>query len=583
MRSILEVKDLHISFAKQKNAVSSINFSLMEGEILALVGETGCGKSATAKALTRLFPSKQASVTGEVLFQNKNLLLCKEKELQAIRGRDIGMIFQDPSSALNPTLSIGMQIVENCKKANPRLSTKAALDEAIHLLEWVGIQRASERILDYPFHLSGGMKQRVMIAMVLAAKPKILIADEPTTALDVTIQAQILQILESIRKSFQMSIILITHDLGIVSGFCDRAIVMNKGKIVETATVEDLFYFPKHAYTKHLLDHTIPEKDPLVIIQNPLPPPLVQIHNLTKVFSTKKGSLEVLHKINLNIYPGEVLGLIGESGCGKSTLGKILVNLETPTEGRVSFAGDIKKTQKDIGIIFQDPSTSLNPKMTVFEILKEPFIIHKIPYSLEKIQSLLEQVHLPSTFINRFSYELSGGQKQRVAIARALALDPKFLVCDEPTSALDHNTLTQILTLLKDLQKKRNLTLLFISHDLKTVRQIASRVCVMYLGQIMELAPIEELYKNPLHPYTQALLSAIPLSDPKQERKRKKILLQGELSNISATGGCVFASRCPKAELSCHKEKPSWQEISPGHFARCHFCSNDLLKLPNKP
>ena len=454
MKPLLEVRDLHVSFSKETNAVSGVNFDLQEGEILALVGETGCGKSATAKALTKLFPSQKVHLQGEVLFQNKNLLLCKEKELRRIRGREIGMIFQDPSSSLNPTLPIGAQIIENCKRVNPSLSSKAALDEAIELLEWVGIQRAKERIFDYPFRLSGGMKQRVMIAMALAGKPKILIADEPTTALDVTIQAQILQILQSIRKSFQMSIILITHDLGVVSGFCDRAIVMDKGKIVEEASVEELFYFPKHPYTKNLLQHIEHDRKPLFLDPTSTANPLIQIHNLTKIFPTKKGSIEVLHKIDLNIYPGEVLGLIGESGCGKSTLGKILVNLETKTEGSVLFEGDPAKRCKENGIIFQDPSASLNPKMTIYEILKEPFIIHKIPYSLEMIQSLLEQVHLPSTFMARFPHELSGGQKQRVAIARALALNPKFLVCDEPTSALDQNTLRQILDLLKDLQKK---------------------------------------------------------------------------------------------------------------------------------
>lgn len=573
MEPLLKVKDLHVSFSKEHNAVSGINFDLQKGEILALVGQTGCGKSATAKALIKLFPSQKVRLQGEVLFQDKNLLLASEKELRSIRGLEIGMIFQDPSSSLNPTLPIGAQIIENCKRVNPSLSSKAALDEAIELLEWVGIQRAKEIILDYPFRLSGGMKQRVMIAMALAGKPKILIADEPTTALDVTIQAQILQILESIRKSFQMSILLITHDLGVVSGFCDRAIVMDKGKIVEEASVEELFYFPKHPYTKNLLHPIEPDHKPL-LDPTPATTPLIEIHNLTKTFPTKKGSIEVLHKIDLTIYPGEVLGLIGESGCGKSTLGKILVNIETKTEGSILFEGDSIKRTKEIGIIFQDPSASLNPKMTLYEILKEPFIIHKIPYSIEMIQSLLEQVHLPPTFINRFPHELSGGQKQRVAIARALALNPKFLVCDEPTSALDQTTLRQILDLLKDLQKKHNLTLLLISHDLKAMRKIASRCLVMYLGQIVELAEIEELYKNPLHPYTKALISAIPLTDPKEQRKREKILLQGELSNTSPLKGCSFASRCPKAQPLCHKVEPISEEVSPNHFTRCHFYAN---------
>lgn len=583
--TLLRVQDLHVQFAHQKNAVSGVSFELEEKQILALVGETGCGKSATAKALTKLFPSKKVHLSGKVLFEDKDLLLCGEKELQSIRGQKIGMIFQDPSSSLNPTLSIGVQILENIKKNNPFLSSKQALEEATHLLDWVGIQNASKRILDYPFQLSGGMKQRVMIAMALAAKPKILIADEPTTALDVTIQAQILQILQSIRDTFSMSILFITHDLGVVSGYCDKVLVMHQGKIVENTSVYDLFYSPQHPYTKNLLQYNTEESE-----QSPLPTtqsdPFIQIQGLTKVFSSPQGNSFVLKGIDLDIFEGEIIGLIGESGCGKSTLAKILAGLEIPTKGQVFFKGKEfssldslaqKQRQKDIQIVFQDPYSSLNPKMTVFEILQEPFKVHGIACSLEIVQNLLEQVCLSPSFITRFPHELSGGQKQRVAIARALALKPKFLICDEPTSALDLQTLTQILDLLKNLQKKLQLTILFITHDLKSIRKIASRACVMYLGQIMEIASVSHLYHSPAHPYTKALLSAIPLRDPQKERNKVKIILNGEVfTTPPPLSGCPFAPRCSKASVFCKESLPALKELSstPKHFTRCHFVNN---------
>jgi len=556
--ALLEVKNLDVRFPTYQ-AVKSANFSLYSNEILALVGETGCGKSVTAKALIRLLPPK-AKLQGSIFLGAENLVTAEEKLLRKIRGKEVGMIFQDPSSSLNPTLPIGLQITENCKKSSPLLSKKQHLEEAISLLEWVGIKEAAKRIHDYPFQLSGGMKQRVMIAMALAAKPKILIADEPTTALDVTIQAQILDILLEVKKTFEMGILLITHDLGIVHHFCDRMLVMQKGEIVESGVTSQVLSTPEHSYTKQLLSYSTC-KAPLC---EPKKSPILQIHNLYKEFSTKHRTTQALTNINLDLYEEETLGVIGESGCGKSTLGKIILGIEKPSKGTLDFS--IDNRAKQIQMIFQDPSSSLNPRMTVQEILEEPFLIHKIPYERKTLEALLHQVALASDFLSRFPHELSGGQKQRVAIARALALKPKCLICDEPTSALDSFTLMQILELLSNLQKELSLSMLFISHDLKVIKEISHRICVFYLGRMMELAPAKSLYTNPQHPYTQMLLdSTFDLSKP-----RKKGLILSEKNDLQPKG-CPFAHRCPKAQKICHEIPPLWKEIQPNHFAYCHF------------
>lgn len=554
---LLEVNDLHVHFPDYE-AVIGTSFNLYPNEILALVGETGCGKSVTAKALTRLLPSN-VKLQGEVVFQKENLLTAQEKLLRKVRGKEIGMIFQDPSSSLNPTMPIGAQIIENCKKGSLHLSTKQCLEEAISLLEWVGIENPSKRIHDYPFQLSGGMKQRVMIAMALAAKPKILIADEPTTALDVTIQAQILEILLQIKQTFEMGILLITHDLGIVRHFCDRTLVMQKGQIVESNLTLEVLSNPQHPYTKHLLYHTKNN----TTLSLPTTSPILQIRNLHKTFQTKYRITQALSNINLDLYETETLGVIGESGCGKSTLGKIILGIESPSEGSVSLS--TQNRAKEIQMIFQDPSSSLNPRMTIQEILQEPFVIHKIPCETKILEKLLEQVALPSNFLSRFPHELSGGQKQRVAIARALALNPKCLICDEPTSALDSFTLMQILELLQKLQKERSIAMIFISHDLKVIKEISHRICVLYLGQMMELAPAKTLLTNPMHPYTQMLLaSTFNLT----EKKEKSLPL---IKEKTPTGkGCPFAHRCPKALEVCYTTSPSWKEIDKGHFVSCH-------------
>jgi peptide/nickel transport system ATP-binding protein len=571
MKALLQVENLSVHFPNKPNAVTDVSFTMQPGESIALIGASGSGKSVTAKALTRLLPKNAAAVNGEVLFEGKNLLSCKDKELRSIRGKEIGMIFQDPMTSLHPSLQIGTQIFESYRKAHPEVSKKAAMLEIIQLLHWVGILDPSKRITDYPHVLSGGMRQRVMIAMALACKPKILIADEPTTALDVTIQIQILSLLQKIQQTFNMGLLLITHDLSIATSFCQKALVMHEGRIVDSFLTSDLPVHKKHKQTDLLLDAIakIKQAKPL------LPPktsPLILICNLTKSFSCQNKTVTALDDLTLSIHEGETLGLIGESSSGKTTLGRILVDLESPTKGMVHFSFKEERVQAtDIQIIFQNPYNSLNPKMTIREVLKEPFLIHHRPFSEELLDALLTQVGLFPSMKDLFAHQLSGGQRQRVSIARALALQPKILIADEPISALDTHTLIEILDLLQHLQKTLKLTLLFIAHDLLAVKYLATRIAVLYLGQLMELSPAEELYKSPLHPYTKTLLSAAPSLLTKSPIP---LILEEESPRKSPCKGCFFAPKCPKAKPLCHQIKPKWQEVLPGRFVSCHFVDN---------
>jgi oligopeptide/dipeptide ABC transporter ATP-binding protein len=410
-----------------------------------------------------------------------------------------------------------------------------------------------------------------MIALALARSPTLLIADEPTTSLDVTVQAQILDLL----KTLDQTMILITHDLSLVAGFCNRVLVMQDGKIVEEAFVEEIFARPQHPYTRHLLE-SIPSLsgNSRVTTQTT---PLVTVENLKKHY----GSLKAVDGVSLTLYQKETFALVGESGCGKSTFGKTLLRLEEPTAGSVLFKEknifhlppkELKIFRQQAQVIFQDPYASLNPRMTVEDILKEPFEIHRIETSDEHISHLLKQVHLPDSFRPRFPHELSGGQRQRVGIARALALSPQFIVCDEPLSALDVSIQAQIVELLKDLREALNLTLLFISHDLRMVKHISDRVGVMYLGHLVELAPTADLYLQPLHPYTEALLSAIPIPDPEAEKTRTRVILPGEVpSPLNPPKGCVFCTRCPKVMPICHTTPPPLIQIAPNRQVACHL------------
>lgn len=651
---LLSVNELTVSFKTQKKllqAVRGTTFAVYPHEILAIVGESGCGKSATAKAILQLLPPHSSQCSGSVIYEGKDLLSLDEPAMRKVRGKEISMIFQDPMSSLNPTMKIGDQILESYLLHNPHATRREAEIYALKLLEMVGIPEPAKRIDAYPHTLSGGMRQRVMIAIALVAKPKLIIADEPTTALDVTIQAQILELMHTIKEKTQTSFILITHDLSVVAGYADRVLVMYGGRVVESGGVEQIFKRPHHPYTRGLLN-SIPRLDmsrvnllqsidghpPLLteIVtgcafsprcsqslslcskQLPLmeevaenhfcscfnkikvpfkkaPPsensrgviateePFVQVRNLKKYYTQGTQTIKAIDDASFNIYPGEILGLVGESGCGKSTVAKALLQLSPPTDGTILFDGkeiqDIKNFRKEIGMVFQDPNASLNPRMTTKDIIAEPLEIHQVLHGdakTKRIEELLKLVGLPPDSMGRFPHEFSGGQKQRIAIARALAVNPRFIICDEPLSSLDVSIQAQIINLLLSLQKELGLTYLFIAHDLRVVKFISTRIAVMYLGTIVEIAPADELYSNPLHPYTQALISSIPIPDPKIEKQREKIVLHGEIpSAFNPPKGCPFVTRCPYAMDICKEVRPPLKDYGNGKQAACHLLERE--------
>ncbi|MEK5392830.1 ABC transporter ATP-binding protein [Margalitia sp. FSL K6-0131] len=677
MENILEVKDLHVSFktyAGTVRAIRGVNFTLKKGETLAIVGESGSGKSVTSRAIMRLLPEGISSIDqGEIWFNGQNLVQLSERKMQSIRGSEISMIFQDPMTALNPTMKVGKQVAESVIK-HQKLSKSKAKEIAMELFQLVGIPNAEMRFNQYPHQFSGGMRQRIMIALALACNPKILIADEPTTALDVTIQAQILDLLKDIQKKTGTAIILITHDLGVVANIADSVAIMYAGKIVEKGTVDDVFYDPKHPYNWGLLSSmpsldttgeliSIPgsppdlmdppkgdpfaprneyalaidyeldppmykvsethyaaswllhEKAPKVtppitvnekgitlvkkdessvalMERHPSNEPIMEVKNLTKYF-TLGGQimLKAVDNVSFQIMKGETFGLVGESGCGKSTTGRTILKLYEATGGEVIFNqqpihGSLNNTEKNrvhrkMQMVFQDPYASLDPRKTVEDIIAEGMDIHHLYETkkerADKVQQLLELVGLQKEHASRYPHEFSGGQRQRIGIARALAVQPEFMILDEPISALDVSIQAQVVNLLKKLQKEKGLTYLFIAHDLSMVKYISDRIGVMYLGNIVEMAPSEELYREPLHPYTQALLSAIPIPNPKVERRRERIVLNSDLpSAIDPPSGCRFRTRCPIATEKC-KEVPEWREVREGRWVACHF-SEALMK-----
>ncbi len=589
--AVLAVKDLDVRFATpdgEVHAVRKLGFELVAGETLGIVGESGSGKSQSVMSLLGLLAAN-GRATGSALFDGRDLLTLEERELRAVRGRKISMIFQDPMTSLNPYLTIADQMVQ-VVRAHERVSSTAARARCIQMLEAVSIPEAGARFDRYPHELSGGMRQRVMIAASLLLGPKVLIADEPTTALDVTVQAQILDLMRGLKGRFDTAIILITHDLGVIAGIADRVLVMQGGELKEQGPVDDVFYRPQHDYTRALLAaiprlDSPPRNEPVTgaaavaaldATLPPVAPPLVEAAGVKVHFPVLGGgwrsrrTLKAVDGVDLVLAPGETLGIVGESGSGKSTLARALLKLVPMTAGRICVLGrdlaelstaELRPLKRNVQVVFQDPLASLNPRMTVGDIVSEPLWTHRPELGAAEVRAavveVLRRVGLTGSELNRYPHEFSGGQCQRIGIARALVLKPKLIICDEPVSALDVSIQAQIVNLLLDLRREFGLALIFIAHDLAVVRHISHRVMVMYLGRVMELAPSAHLYERPSHPYTRALISAVPLPDPKAERARPREILSGDLpSPIDPPSGCRFQTRCRYAIERCRTEVP---------------------------
>ena len=537
---ILTVKDLVITTSNESKKITlldNLSFELLPSEILSIVGESGSGKSITAKSILGLLP-KNFSVSGEIKYYEKNLIQTDEKEMLSVRGHEIGLIFQEPMTALNPVLSIGEQLTESMIISR-KVDSKIAYEMALEMLNRVGIPHSKERMLQFPHEFSGGMRQRILIAMMMLMEPNILIADEPTTALDVTIQAQILDLLSALVQEKKMSMILITHDMGVVAQTADRVLVMKDGKKIEDGKVEEIFVGSNEDYTKQLLA-SVPRLTSNSKFKENLPKSnLISIENLSKsflrntFFSKKKISVNALENISLQIGHGEVVSLVGESGSGKSTLGRILLKLTNADKGTIRFDGlnfysnkstELKRFRSTIQIIFQDPYSSLDPKRTIGYSISEPLIIqnkYRATEIQEKVRKLLTAVGIDPDSAKRYPHEFSGGQRQRIAIARAISTEPKIIVADEPTSALDVTVQAQILELLLKLKDEQNISFLFISHDLAVVQQVSDSVAVLCEGRILEKGSTSQVLQNPLNGYTKSLINSVPIPDPTKRQKLK--------------------------------------------------------------
>lgn len=704
----LNVSDLHVQFHTHSGTVRAVNgvsFSIEDGEIVGLVGESGCGKSVTAQSIVRLEDPGEIT-RGTVEFEGTDLTTADDITLRQLRGQEVGMVFQDPETALNPTYTIGEQIAEALRiQRNPldqplfrelfsslesRIRTKQTRDEVIELLSEVGISNPEARVDDYPHQFSGGMRQRVMLAIALARQPSLLIADEPTTGLDTTTQAEILDRLAALSNRYEMSILLISHDMSVISQLCDRIIVMYDGVIVESGSKNQLLKNPAHPYTKALIgclpsrsksDELLPTIDgdppneslpsdgcvfadrcpaahrkcenadpptvelgseqhvrcgvpearktdfktlyknsaasmdntlsasnqrqnaPIAGNHEEQPGPLteiiaewsersastslIEVENVTKTFETSDDILDrmlgaddqlvAVNDVSLQIQPGETLGLVGESGCGKSTLARIIAGLESPTAGTVKIdgesVGDVGSRRgsqlSEIGFVFQNAKASLNPKRTVKQSIAEP--LYEIGWDkkrrADRVEKLLSLVELPQEFATRYPDQLSGGQLQRVVIARALAPKPSVLLLDEPTAGLDVSVQGSILNLLKRLQDKLGLSYLLVSHDLRVVQQVADRIATMYLGQLLEIGPASRMFSEPTHPYTAALLEAVPGG---HKTANKKMIKSKPSNSTGLSSGCVFYPRCPVSDEKCEQVKPTWETIG-GINSRCHY------------
>ena len=666
MPAALEVDNLstHIKLSRSTvQAVGNVSFGLDTHETVGLVGESGCGKSMLGLSILGLLPNGGHIIEGSIKLGDRELVGLPDADLRRLRGNEVAMIFQDSLSSLNPTKSIGKQVAEPVL-LHRGASKKEALDRALEVLELVGLPQPRERLRDFPHQLSGGLRQRVMIAIALACEPKVLLADEPTTALDVTIQAQILRLLDDLRDRLGMATLLITHDMGVVAGRTSRINVMYAGRIVESAETHELFTGMRHPYTQSLLG-SIPrlEQDatkPLVSIPG-LPPdltnppagcrfaprcsratdqcraqeppltgedpshlfacwhpvegpinltsqmrvvaeraahldvralkPLLQIENAVReypvtagVLKRKVASVKAVSDVTLTVGEGEALGLVGESGCGKTTLGKLVVGIEKPDGGRIMLAGKevfrnrgraLRLARRDLQMMFQDPYASLDPRMRVQASLREPLVVQGIGTAREqdqKMRTMLDEVGLPLSALERYPHEFSGGQRQRIALARALMLEPKVVVADEPVSALDVSIRSQVLNLMKRLQAEHGMASIVISHDLAVVKYLADRIGVMYLGKLVELGTGDDIYRRAAHPYTDALIKTIPVPDPAAESAKTEIAIRGELpSPITPPSGCRFRTRCPRAASICAEQEPPLRQFGPGHQAACHF------------
>jgi oligopeptide/dipeptide ABC transporter ATP-binding protein len=580
---LLEVAGLDVTFATPDGpvaAVRQLSFGLARGETLGIVGESGSGKSQAMLAMLGLLaPNGRAS--GSARFEGQELLGCSDAQLNQVRGARIGMIFQDPMTSLNPYLTIGAQMGLVLRR-HRHIAAAEARRESQALLESVHIPEAARRLTMYPHELSGGMRQRVMIAIALACCTQLLIADEPTTALDVTVQAQILELVKELRSRLGTAVIMITHDLSVVAGLADRLLVMRGGECVESGPVDEIFYAPRNPYTHRLLA-AVPRLDRPAAVPAELPqcepgaPPLLEARDLKVHFPVAATGLfggwrqlRAVDEVTFQVAPGEILGVVGESGCGKSTLGRAVLRLVDVTAGQVAFLGQdlagleprqLDPLRRNFQIVFQDPFASLDPRMTVRDVVAEPLEVFEPDLTHEqcaqRVAALLARVGLEPAHMNRYPHQFSGGQCQRIAIARALITQPRLVVCDEAVSALDVSVRAQIIELLLQLQRELGLALIFIGHDLAVIRQVSQRVMVMYLGRVMEMGPAAEIFANPRHPYTRALMAAAPIPDPRIERARTHGALPGELpSPLAPPSGCVFRTRCRYAVERCAREVP---------------------------
>jgi peptide/nickel transport system ATP-binding protein len=671
-RPLLEVRELRTHFTTDQGivrAVDGVSFELAAGEALGIVGESGSGKSVSALSIMRLLEDDATIAGGEIIFRGKNVVTLRGQELRQLRGGDVAMIFQDPMTSLNPVLRIARQLIEGLL-VHGRYTAKTARERAVGLLGRMGITSPERAIDAYPHEFSGGMRQRVMLAMGFGNEPSLLIADEPTTALDVTIQAQILDLLRELNADFGAAILLISHDLGVIANVCARVVVMYAGEVVEEGRTADLLSEPHHPYTWALLnaapriDRSIPGQKRLTTIegappdplahppgcrfaprcpfridkceehpellptdptrrarcwvaqagQRPPPPaagaelevrvqtsqdsaptlalPILEVAGLVKHFPLRRTTpfnakrfVHAVDGVDFVARRGETVGLVGESGCGKSTIARLITRIHEPTAGSVRFEGrdishasraEIRPLRRRMQMIFQDPYASLNPRMTVGEILAEPLAFHGITAgeraTRARVQELLALVGLSPRAADSYPHEFSGGQRQRIGTARALAVEPALIVADEPISSLDVNIQAQIINLFVDLQERFELTFLFIAHDLAVVRHISDRIVVLYLGKVMEVAAAAALFEEPLHPYTVSLISAVPIPEVTAESARERIRLVGEPpSAVDPPSGCRFRTRCPIARPVCAEVTPPLTEIRPNHFAACHF------------